>query len=505
MMAGIVYIVGAGPGDPELLTLRGRRVLEEADAVVFDALIDRSILRWARPDAELHYVGKRSGSHSASQEEIDELLVRLGSEGKRVVRLKGGDPFVFGRGGEEGVALKAAGIPFEFVPGVTSPIAALEYAGIPITHRVIAGSAAIVTGHRFRDGTEHEHDWNALAKVDTLVVVMGVGNMPRIVRRLLDAGKPPDTPAAMVHWGTTPRQQVVVGTLADIAERGRAAGVTPPAITVFGRVVRLRDRLRWFDLPERRPLLGKRVLVTRASGQAWSLADLLAERGADPVVHPTIRIVPQNVDVLDEAIGRLGRYTWLLFTSANGVRIFWKRLEAAGKDARALGKAKVGAIGPGTAAALAERGVRADFVPSDFVAEAILEEIGDVAGERFLLPRAEGARKLLVDRLREMGAEVDEVKIYRAEPVLDPPPLDVDWVTFTSPSTVKGFVESLEANGLSPAPGAKVACIGPITAQAARDLGLPVDAVAEVHTIEGLVEAVTMSDCTPIRMKIGRR
>ncbi len=490
MMAGVVYIVGAGPGDPELLTLRGRQLLGEADAVVFDALIDRSILRWARPDAELHYVGKRSGSHSASQEEINDLLIRLGRDGKRVVRLKGGDPFVFGRGGEEGLALEAAGIPFEFVPGITSPIAALEYAGIPITHRVIAGSAAIVTGHRFRDGTEHEHDWGALARVDTLVVVMGVGNMPRIVRRLLDARKPPDTPAAMVQWGTTPRQRVVVGTLSDIVERAKEAGITPPAITVFGPVVRLRERLRWFDLPERRPLLGQRVLVTRAQEQAWTLAEMLLERGAEPVVHPTICIVPQNTDELDDAIGRLWWYTWVLFTSANGVRIFWERLEAAGGDARALGGVSVGAIGPGTAAALAERGVRADFVPSAFVAEAVADEIGDVSGERFLLPRADGARPVLVDRLRQMGAHVDEVKVYRAEPVLDPPPLDVDWVTFTSSSTVRGFVKALEAGGLSLPDGVRVACIGPITAQTAHELGLPVDAVAETYTMEGLVDAI---------------
>ncbi len=490
MMAGIVYIVGAGPGDPELLTLRGRRLLGEADAVVFDALIDRSILRWARPDAELHYVGKRSGSHSASQEEINDLLVRLGKKGKRVVRLKGGDPFVFGRGGEEGLALEAAGVPFEFAPGITSPIAALEYAGIPLTHREIAGSAAIITGHRFRDGTEHDHDWSALARVDTLVVVMGVGNMPRIVRRLLDAGKPPDTPAAMVRWGTTPRQKVVVGTLADIVERGQAAGIAPPAITIFGPVVRLREHLRWFDLPQRRPLLGKRVLVTRAQEQAWELAQLLLDRGAEPVVHPTIRIVPQNVDELDKAVNRLERHTWVLFTSANGVRIFWERLGAAGKDARALGRLKVGAIGPGTAAALAERGIGADFVPSTFVAEAVADEIGDVAGERFLLPRADSARPVLTERLQEMGARVDEVKIYRSEPVLDPPPLDVDWITFASSSMVRGFVEAMRSGGLELPDGVKVACIGPITAQTAHDLGLPVDAVAKTYTMEGLVEAI---------------
>ena len=319
---------------------------------------------------------------------------------------------------------------------------------------------------------------------------MGVGNMPRIVRRLLDARKPPDTPAAMVQWGTTPRQRVVIGTLSDIVDRAKEAGITPPAITVFGPVVRLRERLRWFDLPERRPLLGQRVLVTRAQEQAWTLAEMLLERGAEPVVHPTICIVPQNTDELDDAIGRLWWYTWVLFTSANGVRIFWERLEAAGGDARALGGVSVGAIGPGTAAALAERGVRADFVPSAFVAEAVADEIGDVSGERFLLPRADGARPVLVDRLRQMGAHVDEVKVYRAEPVLDPPPLDVDWVTFTSSSTVRGFVKALEAGGLSLPDGVRVACIGPITAQTAHELGLPVDAVAETYTMEGLVDAI---------------
>ena len=488
---GIVYLVGAGPGDPNLITVRGKSLLQEADAVVYDALIDPSILRWAHPDAELHFVGKRSGSHSMHQEEINKLLVRLGRDGKSVVRLKGGDPFIFGRGGEEGMTLAAVSIPFEIVPGISSAIAAPAYAGIPVTHRGVAGNVAIITGHRFRDGSEYEHDWSALARMDTLVIVMGVGNMSRIVRRLLDAGKPSDTPAAVIQWGATSRQQVISGTLGEMGAKVAAAQLRPPAVTVIGPVAALRERIRWFDLPERRPLLGQRFLVTRTRAQAGQLSRLLAGQGAEPVEYPTICIVPQNAELLDAAIGRLESYTWILFTSANAVQIFWEHLQGLGKDTRALAGLKVGVIGPGTALALEQHGITPDFIPGSFVAESLAEEIGPVAGERILLPRAEQARPVLTGRLREEGAQVDEIKIYRAEPVLDsPPPLDVDWVTFTSSSTVRNFILALAKHGLTLPDGVKTACIGPITAQTARELGLPVSVVAEEYTMQGLISSI---------------
>jgi uroporphyrinogen III methyltransferase/synthase len=499
---GIVYLIGAGPGDPGLITVRGRDCLAQADVVLYDRLIGDELLDAARPDAELIYVGKSAHKHKLSQQEINDLLVEKARAGLKVARLKGGDPFVFGRGGEEAQALVAAGVPFEVVPGITSPIAVPAYAGIPVTHRDVASNFAVVTGHRRKGGEGADEglglDWDALARMDTLIVLMGVGNLPVIARELLAAGRDPQTPAALIRWGTTPQQAMVDGTLGTIADRAREAGLRPPAVLVVGGVAALRDDLRWFDT---RPLFGQRVLVTRPREKAGGTAARLRELGADPVTFPTIDIrPPEDWTALDAAIERLasGHYDWAIFTSTNGVRFFWRRLEALGKDARAFAGARLGAIGPVTASELTRRGLRADLVPDQYVAEAILDAIGPVAGQRVLLPRADIARPALADGLLDAGADVDEIAAYRTVPAdaEDAERIrellaagEIDVLTFTSSSTVRNFVAALEPLPELPE-DTVVACIGPITAGTARELGLPVHVSASEHTIEGLLNAL---------------
>ncbi len=499
---GIVYLIGAGPGDPGLITVRGRDCLARADVVLYDRLIGDDLLDAARPDAELIYVGKSAHKHKLSQQEINDLLVEKARAGLRVVRLKGGDPFVFGRGGEEAQVLSAAGVPFEVVPGITSPIAVPAYAGIPVTHRDVASNFAVVTGHRRKGGEGADEglglDWDALARMDTLIVLMGVGNLPVIARELLATGRDPQTPAALIRWGTTPRQEAVAGTLETIAERAREAELRPPAVLVVGGVAALRDELRWFDT---RLLFGQRVLVTRPREKAGGTAARLRELGAAPVIFPTIEIrPPEDWAALDAAIERLasGHYDWTIFTSTNGVRFFWRRLEALGKDARAFAGARLGAIGPVTAGELARHGLRADLVPDQYVAEAILDEIGAVEGQRVLLPRADIARPALADGLIDAGSDVDEIAAYRtvsadaedAERIRELLAAgEIDVLTFTSSSTVRNFVAALEPLPELPE-GIVVACIGPITAGTARELGLPVHVSASEHTIEGLLNAL---------------
>ncbi|MFQ6014563.1 MAG: uroporphyrinogen-III C-methyltransferase [Anaerolineae bacterium] len=539
---GIVYLIGAGPGDPKLITVRGLEYLREADVVVYDYLASPQLLREARPQAELIYVGKMVGQHTLAQEEINRLLVERAQQGKVVARLKGGDPFVFGRGGEEAEALAAAGVPFEVVPGVTSAVAAPAYAGIPVSHRGYTSAFAVVTGHSAassrlgftavatepgdrgeaasEDPTRGKSslDWAALSRIGTLVLLMGVGNLPQIVEALLRHGRSPQTPVALVCWGTTSRQETVVGTLADIVERVEVAGLKPPAVIVVGETVGLREKLRWFDRPERRPLLGKRVLVTRARAQASTLLERLAELGAEPIEFPTIRIVPaEDYGPLDQAIQNLDAYDWVIFTSVNGVKFFLQRLGAAGKDARALAGVSLCAIGPATATALRDYWLRVDYMPPKYVAEEIVTGLGEVAGQRILLPRAAEARALLARELRAKGATVDEVVAYRTVLAQEDSPDggleirypqgsltptgqevgrmllagQIDVVTFTSSSTVRNFVALLD--GVAPSQAlaqATVACIGPITAATARELGIRVDLVAEEHTVEGLVGAL---------------
>ncbi len=492
---GSVALVGAGPGDPGLITVRGVELLRQADVVVYDYLAGTDLLACAPPGAERIYVGKKAGQHTMRQEEINDLLVRLARSGKRVVRLKGGDPFVFGRGGEEAEALAAAGIPFEVVPGVTSAVAVPAYAGIPVTHRGAATSLAIVTGHEDPEKAESALDWEALARVDTVVILMGVGNLPQIVGELTRHGRAADTPVALIQWGTLGIQKTVAGTLSDIVRRVQEAGLESPAVTVVGNVVSLRERLAWFD---RRPLHGLRVLVTRTREQAGHLSAALRAHGAEPVECPLIEIAPPlDWGPLDAALKRLGEYHWVVFTSANGVKMFFQRLALAGQDARAFAGVRLAAIGPATADTLAAWGLKADLVPETYVAEAVADAMGEVGGLRVLLPRADIARPALADRLAQLGAQVDEVVAYRT---VRPEALaarlrkaaqDADVIAFTSSSTVQNFVEVLGRDeAAAVAERATVACIGPITAQTAREWGMTPLVVARDYTIDGLLRAL---------------
>jgi uroporphyrinogen III methyltransferase/synthase len=493
---GTVYLVGAGPGDPGLLTLRAAELLARADVVVYDALVSPEILDRCPADAERVYVGKRGGEHSRTQEEINALLVELGREREAVVRLKGGDPFVFGRGGEEALALVDAGIPFEVVPGVTAGVAAPAYAGIPVTHRGITASVAFATGHEDPVKADSDLDWDQLGRgVGTVVFYMGVGRMAANFERLVAAGRSADTPAAAVEWGTYPRQRVVTGTLRDLPERVAEAGIGAPAIVVVGDVVGLRERLAWF---ESRPLFGKRIVVTRARAQASDFAAALQALGAEVVQFPTIRIVgAPDPGPLVRAAAEADRFDWIVFTSVNGVARFWSALRETGRDTRALAGVSLCAIGPATAAAIEMEGARPDLVPERFVAESVVEALEnetDLRGSRILLARAETARSVLPDSLRERGAEVVEVVAYRTVP--DGAEADqlrsrlrageIDMVTFTASSTVRNFVDVMGAD----VGCAQVASIGPITSATARELGLLVHVEAEQFTIPGLVAAI---------------
>ncbi len=500
MTNGVVYLIGAGPGDPGLITVRGEERLAQADVVLYDRLIGDELLASVRPEAELIYVGKTADQHRFSQDQINALLVEKARAGCKVARLKGGDPFVFGRGGEEAQVLAAAGIRFEIVPGVTSPVAVPAYAGIPVTHRDAASSFAVVTGHRRKGGEGIREglglDWHALAQMDTLIVLMGVGNLPAITENLLAAGRDAQTPAALIRWGTTPRQETVSGSLGSLQERVREARLRPPAVLVVGDVAALRDELRWFDI---QPLFGMKILITRPREKAFETASQLRELGADPVIFPTIAIrPPKSWEPLDRAVADLSTYDWVIFTSTNGVRFFWQRLREAGRDARAFSGTRLAAIGPITARELASRGLQADLIPDEYVAESILHHLVDLQGTSILLPRADIARPLLAEGLEEAGARVDEVVAYRTVPaaaedvervqaMLATGALDV--LTFTSSSTVCQFVHSV-----GPLPerseGTVVACIGPVTAQTARELGLPVHVSAREHTIAGLLDAL---------------
>jgi uroporphyrinogen III methyltransferase/synthase len=501
-VTGSVYLVGAGPGDPGLLTLRGRELLETCDAIVYDALANPALLALASANdrdvpIELHDVGKRGGaSDAARQSEINSLLVRLAREGKRVVRLKGGDPFVFGRGSEEAQALAASEIPFEVVPGVTAGIAASAYAGIPVTHRGVSTSVTLVTGHEDPAKGVDTVDWSALARAGgTIVLYMGVKTLPRTVAALIAGGMSSDTPAAAVEWGTYPRQRTVSATLATLREAIEREGLGAPVITIIGHVVALRDEIAWFD---RRPLFGRRIVVTRARSQAASLTDRLTNIGADVTEMPASRIEPLNDAPLRESVARLADYGWVVFTSQNAVQIFWAALRAELLDARAFAGIKIAAVGPATAATLLDRGLAVDVAPERFVAEALLDalrERPDVRGVRVLYASAEAARETLDEGLVELGAIVDRVALYRS--VADGTGAaalrqrlladEIELATFTSASSVKGFVESVGADA---ARRVMAASIGPITSAAARDAGLEVVIEAAESTIPGLVDAI---------------
>lgn len=495
---GTVCLVGAGPGDPGLITMRGVDCLKRADVVVYDRLVHPDILKHAAKSAERVYVGKESAKHTMRQEDINSLLVNRALEGKTVCRLKGGDPFVFGRGGEEAQFCAEAGVPFEVIPGVTSAIAGPAYAGIPITHREAASSFSVVTGHEEPGKPESRIRWDHLALgTDSLVFLMGVENLPHIVDRLLSAGKPPETPIALIRWATWARQETLVSTLEEVTSQ--AAGFSAPAVIIVGDVVRLRETLRWFD---NKPLFGKRILITRAREQASELAQILRGVGAEPLEFPLIRVEPlAQYNELDSALQRLQEYSWTVFTSANAVRAVFDRLRGMGRDARAFRACRIASIGPATSEALEAVSIRPDFIPSKSVAEAAAHEWPEkeMSGRRVLFPRAETAREVLPDSLRELGAQVDIVAAYRtaidsegaAEIRGSIQTGQIDAVTFTSSSTVSNFISSIQPLAPDQLPATMlVASIGPITSNTAREAGLRVDVEAKDHSIPGLVKAL---------------
>ena len=486
-----VYLVGAGPGDPGLLTARALELIAAAEVIVYDRLIPEQALAGARPDATLIYAGKEGGGASMPQEEIERLLLEHGAGGRLVVRLKGGDPFVFGRGGEEAEALLAAGIEFEVVPGVTAGVAAPAYAGIAVTHRELASAVAFVTGHEDPEKPESALDWQALASFPgTLVVYMGVRRLDAIGERLIASGRDPDEPAALVQRGTLPDQRAIVGTLSTIARLAEEEGIRAPAIAVFGAVAALRERLAWF---ERRPLSGVTVAITRAREQASAMGAQLRALGAGVVEAPAIRIVHTDGPAPD-----LSRYDLVCLTSENGVEALFGRLERAGRDARAFAGARVAAIGPGTARALARHGIRADIVPDRFVAEGLVDALAATPVDRALIARAASARDVLPDALRERGAEVDVVAIYETvvEP-LDPESLTAvagaDYLTFTASSTVTNFLAAFDDRDGVLADShrrPRIVSIGPVTTGTLREHGLEPDIEALTHDIDGLIDAL---------------
>ncbi|MBI3304333.1 MAG: uroporphyrinogen-III C-methyltransferase [Deltaproteobacteria bacterium] len=495
---GKVYLVGAGPGDPGLLTLKGKRCLEEAEVVIYDYLVDSRILAYAHPKAELIYVGKRGGGEAVTQEEINRLLLAKASAGKTVVRLKGGDPFLFGRGGEEAEEIAAAGIELEVVPGVTSAIAVPAYAGIPLTHRDYSSAVAIVTGHKEVWETSPRLNWDKLATAcGTLVFLMGTRQLRNNMARLVSHGLSPETPVAVVRWGTKAEQEVLEGTVGTIADLAAAQHFQPPAVVVVGEVVRLRQRLKWF---ETEPLFGRRVVVTRAYDQAGVFAELLEQQGAEAIRFPTIETVPpQCYAPLDAAIRQIERYDWLIFTSVNGVIHFCQRLDAVGKDLRSLGAVRIAAIGPETAKAVKTLHLKVDAVPAEYQAEALLPVLDEVRGKKILLPRATGAREVLPQELRRRGATVDEVPAYRTvrpqERVEELRALleegRIDLVTFTSSSTVRNFVAMLGDGKTQELLGQTlIGCIGPVTADTVRSFGLKVGIQPKEYTIPAFAGAI---------------
>lgn len=497
---GHVWLVGAGPGDPALITVAGLEALRRADVVLYDRLSSPDLLRETREGALLLDAGKSPDNQRMTQEETTAALIEHGRAGRRVVRLKGGDPYVFGRGGEEAMALAEAGVPCTVIPGVTSAIGGLAAGGVPVTHRGVATSFTVVTGHEDPTKPEAQVRWDALARgSETLVVLMGVERLETIARAIVEGGRDASTPAALVQEATTPRQRTVTGTLETIASVARAEGITNPAIFVVGDVTGLQPSL---DPSRLAPLAGKRVLVTRSRSQASSLVTALRLEGAHPIELPAIEIQERvDDDALRDAIALLdaSEYRWVVFTSANAVEVFLDALMEQ-RDLRAFGDTRICAIGPATERALVARGLRPDLVPGDAIGEAVaraLVEHGGIEGGRVLLPRAEQARDVLPQTLRSAGAEVDDLSLYLAAPPAEPPQEalallregSIDVVTFASSSTVRNLV-GLLGGDTSPLERATIACIGPATAETARQAGLPVHVTAEVHTIEGLVTAL---------------
>jgi uroporphyrinogen III methyltransferase/synthase len=515
---GIVSLVGAGPGDPGLLTVRGAKLLAAADVVVYDYLANPQLLSHCRPDVETIYVGKKAAQHSMSQDQINALLVEHGRAGRRVVRLKGGDPFVFGRGGEECAALARAGVAFEVVPGITAALAAPAYAGIPVTHRDLNSSFTFITGHEkedpYKDAASRERepaegssdlDWSVIARLPCVAFYMGVKSLPRICEKLIEHGMPETMPAATIRWGTTPRQRTVAGTLGTLPQLVAEAKLAPPALTIIGRVVQLRETINWF---ERRPLFGQTIVVTRTRQQASELSDRLNELGANVIEAPTIELAPPaEWNAVDDALKRIGEYDWVIFTSANGVRFTKQRMIETDLDARAFGKTKIAAIGDATARVVAdELCLRVDLCPDSFVAEALADALAgadEIRGKRFLLLRADIARPVLRERLGQGGATAaDDVAIYETRPAASLPQhlldaLDageVNWATFTSSSTAKNFTSLLGPDYAAKLANVKIASIGPVTTATLRELKLEPAIQAETFNIEGLIQSLLATD-----------
>ena len=485
-----VYLVGAGPGDPELITVKGRRVLAEADSILYDHLASDALLSIAPPSAERIYVGKKKSEHAYSQAEISAMLIERARRGLTVVRLKGGDPFIFGRGGEELEALTDAGIDFEIVPGVTSALGIAAYTGVPLTHRDHTSAVTFVTGH-----SAQRIDWAKVGSAETLVIYMGLTEFPAIAAEILRNGRSPDTPAMAVRWGTRPDQHAVAGTLATLPGLIEQSQMKPPATIIIGEVVALRERFGWY---ERLPLFGRRVVITRDRTQAGDLAAPLHALGAEVIEFPTIEIRPAaDPAPLDAAIARLDSYDWLIFTSVNGVRYFVERLDASSRDLRAV-KARICTIGPATRAAVEALHLKVDLTPKEYVAESLVEAFGSLSpeGARVLLPRAAVARDLVPVELRKRGATVDVVEAYHTVPAENAAgrareifgqARKPDWVTFTSSSTVKNFLDMAGREALD---CVRIASIGPVTSATLRSNGLAVDAEAKPYTMAGLVAAI---------------
>ena len=493
---GIVYIIGSGPGDPGLITVKAAECIGRSDVIVYDYLMGREILRHARSDARLIYVGKKGGDHTMSQERINQILVDEARAGNCVARIKGGDPFVFGRGGEEAQVLHRYGVSFEIIPGVTSAIAVPAYAGIPLTHRTITSTAAFVTGHEDPTKEESDIDWDAIAAIGTIVFLMGVKNLPTIVTKLVEKWRDPRTRVALIRWGTTPAQETLTGTLETIVALVEERKFRPPAIFVVGDVAGLREELQWF---EKKPLFGKTVVMTRPEAQSAAFAQLLYETGARVVSFPTIKIVPPgDYTPLDRAIEHIDTYDWIILTSVNGVRSFFDRLYHLGKDARSLAGVRLCAIGPATAKTVERHGIRVDLVPESYISESVVSAFKTAggAGRKVLLPRAEIARDIIPESLTAMGAHCDVITAYQTVPsgmtAEDFHMLTgtgtVDIITFTSPSTVDNFIDMIGKENI---PGdALIACIGPVTKEAAEAAGLTVHIMATSYTVEGMMDAM---------------
>lgn len=497
---GMVHLVGAGPGDMGLLTLKGKEVLMQAEVIVYDHLVNKSLLRYAPADSEKIYAGKIAGNASLQQEEINALLIAKASEGKAVVRLKGGDPFIFGRGGEEAQALNRAGTPFAVVPGVSSFTGVSAYAGIPLTHRHLSSSFSVITGSAEKSQEDETIDWENIAKRSgTLVFLMGARRLQSIVSKLIQYGKDPETPAAVVHKGTTGEQKTCTGTLADIVDIAKREKIAPPALTLIGDVVNLKNEVDWY---EKTPLFGKTIVVTRPERQAGSFIKALEEKGAEPFALPVIETVPpDDWAPLDKALDRLGDYYGLIFTSVNGVEFFMRRLKESNRDICELKGVRIYAIGPKTGQAVRDLGLRLTAMPDEFVAEALIEcfKNESIAGKKFLLPRAKIAREILPEQIRKMGAEIDVAPAYQT---IAPVPLmreeflrrlsdgSIDAVTFTSSSTVANFMEWIKDDDREKMKNVAVACIGPITAETARKHGLNAAIVPEEYTTSALAEAI---------------